>query len=262
MKNNKLHILFLLSIGFLISLNSCTSRKKLLYHQNISEIQLPQKIGDYEPIYSIDDALMILVTSDNPEAAAPFNLLVFSTNDNSTDLVSLQKRQLNYIVDKDGTITYPVLGKIKVAGLKKSELVSVLEEKLKKYISNPIISVRLTNFEVSVLGDVNRPGTIKFETDKVTLIECLTKAGDLTITGERRNIRIIREIDGAIVTGTVDLTDANFFNSPYYYIKPNDYIYVEPNRIKTSTTALSPIVSYGSIFLSTAITLYLLTKNN
>jgi polysaccharide export outer membrane protein len=165
-------------------------------------------------------------------------------------------------VDAAGSIEFPVLGKLKVGGLSRSEVLQMLQQKIGVYIKSPIINLRVMNFKVSVQGEVNAPGTYTVDSERVTLIEALSKARDLTIYGKRNNILIIREIDGIKSYNRVDITKADFINSPFYYLAQNDVVYVEPNQNKINGAAIGPntgvIISITSILI-TLITLIITT---
>jgi len=253
-------ILFLFAILFF----SCASRKDLVYYQDIDGLK-NQKSNTYEIKIQPDDLLMIIVSADDPESALPFNLTTISvpTADPKgfSNFMGQQSIQ-NYLVDTSGAIDFPVLGKLKVGGLSRSQLLQILEYKIAKYIKNPIITIRLTNFKVSVQGEVNSPGTYPVASDRVTLIETLAIAKDLTIYGKRNNILIIREIDGVKSYNRVDITKADFISSPFYYLAQNDVVYVEPNKTKINGAAVGSntgvIISISSLLI-TLITLIVTT---
>jgi polysaccharide export outer membrane protein len=167
-----------------------------------------------------------------------------------------------YLVDAAGSIEFPVLGKLKVGGLSRSAVLQMLQQKIGVYIKDPIINLRLMNFKVSVQGEVTSPGTYTVDSERITLIEALSKARDLTIYGKRNNILIIREIDGVKTYHRVDITKTDFINSPFYYLAQNDVVYVEPNRNKINGAAIGPntgvIISISSLLI-TLITLIITT---
>jgi polysaccharide export outer membrane protein len=207
---------------------------------------------------------MIIVSADDPESALPFNLTTISVpsamNTTSGTVITArgQESMQSYLVDASGFIDFPVLGKLKVGGLTRSELMKLLETKIAQYIKNPIINVRLMNFKVSVQGEVTNPGTFSVNSDRVTLIEAISMAKDLTIYGKRDNILIIREVNGVKSYNRVDITKADFINSPYYYLSQNDVVYVEPNKTRINGAAVGAntgvIISITSLLI-TVITL-------
>ncbi|MFE3869281.1 polysaccharide biosynthesis/export family protein [Flavobacterium sp. LS2P90] len=242
---------------------SCASRKDVVYYQGIDGMAPADKSNSYEIKIQPDDLLMIIVSAEDPEIAAPFNLKSISvqTPGKLDAAAGLQTMQL-YLVDSNGSIEFPVLGKLKVSGLIRSEVMKMLQDKIAVYIKNPIINLRIMNFKVSVQGEVNVPGTFPVASDRITLIEALTLAKDLTIYGKRNNILVIREIDGVKSYNRVDITKAEFINSPFYYLAQNDVVYVEPNKTKINGAAIGPntgvIISITSILI-TLITLIITT---
>lgn len=248
----------------LFLLFSCAQRKEYVYFQNIETLDGTDKSNTYEVKIQADDLLTIIVSANDPETAFPFNLSTISvpTANGAADGVG-QLTMQSYLVDAAGNIDFPVLGKIKVSGLKRSQLHQLLEERIAKYIKNPIITIRIINFKVSVQGEVNSPGTYPINSDRVTLIEALSMARDLTIYGKRDNILIIREIDGVKTFNRVDITKADFINSPFYYLAQNDVVYVEPNKTKINSAAVGAntnvIISITSLVI-TLITLIITTS--
>ena len=244
---------------FVLLLFSCKPRTELVYYQNIDGLASPEKINSYEIKIQPDDLLMIIVSAEDAESALPFNLTTISVPSvaGMNSFIGQQSIQ-TYLVDTNGAIVFPVLGKLQVAGLSRSELFQLLETKIAKYIKNPIINIRRMNFKVSVQGEVNLPGTYTINSDRVTLIEAISMAKDLTIYGKRDNILIIREINGVKSYNRVDLTKADFINSPFYYLSQNDVVYVEPNKVRINGAAVGTntgvIISITSLLI-TIITL-------
>jgi polysaccharide export outer membrane protein len=242
---------------------SCASRKDIVYYQGIDGIAPSEKSASYEIKIQPDDLLMIIVSAEDPEIAMPFNLKSVSmVSPSRQDLVRSQETMQLYLADANGFIEFPVLGKLKVSGLTRSEVLQLLQQKIGVYIKNPMINLRVMNFKVSVQGEVNLPGTYPVASDRITLIEALTMAKDLTIYGKRNNILVIREIDGVKSYNRVDITKADFINSPFYYLAQNDVVYVEPNKNKINGAAIGPntgvIISISSLLI-TLITLIITT---
>lgn len=244
---------------FIVLFFSCANRKDIVYYQNIDNLSLKEKTNSYEIKIQPDDLLYIIVSADDTEAAEQFNLnSIKLTNAGRLDLSTGQQINQLYLVNEAGFINFPVLGKMKVSGLTRSELLKTLEERIEAYIKDPIINLRINNFKVSVLGEVNTPGTYNIVSERVTLIEALSMAKDLTIYGVRNNILIIREIDGVKSYNRVDITKADFINSPFYYLGQNDVVYVEPNKNKINGAAVgpnTPVIISASSILITIITL-------
>ena len=243
---------------FVLLLFSCASPKDVVYYQGIEGIAGNTQAASYEIKIQPDDLLMIIVSAEDPEIAMPFNLKSVSmVTPSRQDLVRSQETMQLYLVDAVGAIEFPVLGKLKVSGLSRTEVLQMLQLKIGVYIKNPIINLRIMNFKVSVQGEVNLPGSYPIASERVTLIEALTMAKDLTIYGKRNNILVIREIDGVKSYNRVDITQANFINSPFYYLAQNDVIYVEPNRNKINGAAIGP--NTGVIISATSLLIALIT---
>jgi len=234
---------------------SCASSDKLLYLQNNlkSESQV-----NYNTIIKTDDVLMIIVSSENPEVAAPYNLKSVVLQNNSEESVQTQRTQ-TYIVDTEGNIEFPVIGKVKLGGLNKQEAITYLKSILKDHVKDAVINMRILNFEITVLGEVKNPGTYTISSERITLLEALGKAGDLTIYGKRKNILLIRDENGVKSTHRIDLTKSDFINSPYYYLAQNDVVYVEPNKTKINSSAVGPNIAIGISALSLVVTIIALT---
>lgn len=206
---------------------SCKSYRELLYFQNL-QVSTPstETIENFSPItIQNGDVLSINVTSLNPEASATFNPnLANSVNPN--DPLS------GYQVDSKGMIEIPLLGNLKAAGLTTSELKEQIKTKITTYLKEPAINVRILNFKVSVMGDVGRPDVYTVHSERITLPEAITLAGDLNVTANRTNLWLIREQDGKRQYIPVDLTSKDLFQSPYYYLKNNDLVYIQPGKAK------------------------------
>lgn len=217
-------------------LNSCASRTDVAYFQD-------EKIGDftqpklfYDLIYQPNDMLTIDVNALDPETVKPFNL---ATVPYSLTLIEARTntRMQTYIVDKEGEIDFPVLGKVKIGGLTRQEATELLKSKISEYVREPLVNIRITNFTVSILGEVNDPGSFIIQDEKVTLAEALGMAGDLTIFGKRDNILLIREIEGIKKFSIIDLTSVRSLSASTFGLKQNDVIYVEPNNAKVRASS-------------------------
>lgn len=240
---------------FSILLFSCASRKDVVYYQNIDSLGIQAKSNSYEVKIQPDDLLSIIVSAEDPEIAVPFNLRTVSiVTPNGQNRATGQETMQLYLVDANGTIDFPVLGKLKVSGLSRTEVTKMFQDKISVYIKNPIINFRITNFKISVQGEVNVPGTYTLDSERITLIEALTKASDLTVYGKRDNILIIRDIEGVKTFNRVDITKADFINSPFYYLAQNDVVYVEPNKTRINAAGVGPntgvIVSVTSLLIT------------
>lgn len=239
----------------LLLLASCTSTKNIIYLQN-ADVSKKEPIGQsYEMEIQPDDLLGITVNSLNPELTLPFTLPMITYRQGSSDPLAttgIQQMQ-GLLVDIDGNINFPVLGAIPVAGLTRMELIDLLQRKLIEggYISDPIVTVKFLNFKVSVLGEVNRPGTFSLTSDRVSLFDALSMAGDLTIYGTRSKVKVIRENNREREIYNLDLRSSDLFASPAYYLRQNDVVYVEPNRIKAGQSGINQNNSVG-VWISVA----------
>jgi polysaccharide export outer membrane protein len=247
---------FIVVLVLLFSLFSCVPSSKIVYLQDIAASQT-NEIKAYETLLQPDDLLSIIVSSENPENSIPFNLPQIQGN---YEIGNNQNGIKTYLVDSDGNIDFPVLGKIKLAGLSRKEADQKLIELLSEYIKNPGINLRILNYKISVLGEVNRPGSYPIESERITLLEALSKAGDLTIYGKRSDILVIREINGIKNYKHIDITKSDFINSDYYYLVQNDVVLVNPNRTRQNASAVGPntsvILSAISILATIAVVLF------
>jgi polysaccharide biosynthesis/export protein len=234
-------LLPLISVCLLILLlSSCGSTKNIVYFNNVKDASFTT-INENKPIIiKPNDILSITVSSASAEASAPYNL----QNNNvsrATTVNGSNTEAGGYLVNPDGSIEFPVLGTIQAAGFTKEQLRDNITNMIlsKKQLIDPIVNIRYLNYEVTVLGEVARPTVIPVPNEKISLLKALGLAGDLTIYGKRDNVLLIREEDGKKITRHIDLNSPDFFNSPYYYLQPNDVIYVEPNRTKIATAGRS-----------------------
>lgn len=234
-------------------LTSCVSREKIAYYQNIDNTEIVNK--KFETKIKTDDLLMIIVSAQDPIAAQPFNLTTNLSVDPVNQAGGGQMQQQLYLVDDNGTIDFPTLGKIKVANKTKEEIVLDLQTKISKYVKTPIVNLRIMNYKVTVQGEVKMPGTHRITSERITLPEAISLSGDLTNYGRRDNILVLREENGEVKPYRIDITKADFINSDFYYLKQNDVVYVEPNKVATNSSAVGPNIS---IYLS-AISLLLTT---
>ena len=195
MKNHYLVI----SIISIIFITSCASRKNLVYFQD-EPLEAGLLVSEPEQlVYKPDDILTINVSALDPDTVRPFNLPVIANNTNVGLNAQAQLQVQTYLVDYDGNIQFPVLGALKVEGLTRTELTSLLTEKISAYANDPIVNVRLANFTITIIGEVSRPGTFTIQDERITLLEALGMANDLTIYGARKNILIIREVEGKTI---------------------------------------------------------------
>ncbi|MEG1555144.1 MAG: polysaccharide biosynthesis/export family protein [Bacteroidales bacterium] len=251
---------------FLVLLGGCASQKQISYLQNMPNHYEQVLTQNYEISIHSDDLLSIMVNSKDPELAQMFNLpmVSYQITNNTTGLGAGQNKVLGYLVDKEGYIEFPVLGQLKVSGMTRPELTSFIKRQLieKGLLNDPIVTVQFLNFRISVMGEVARPGTFEINSDRITLLEALSRAGDLTIYGKRDNVKIIREVDGKRTISTVDLRNTDIFISPYYYLQQNDIVYVEPNKAKAGQREINQNRSIGtwasivSVLVSVAVLIF------
>lgn len=254
---NKVFAVFFV-ILFCHLFGACASSEKFALLQNVTTDR-EGKTADFQVVLQPDDLLMIVISTDNPLIAQPYNLTAINIASATTETGIMQQRQLNYQIDQEGNIQMPNLGTVKAAGKTRNELRQELKKLLEGKITNPIITIQLLNFKISVQGEVNKPGTFPITTERVTLLEALSMAGDLTIYGKRDNILVIREENGIKSFQKVDITKGDFVNSPYYYLSQNDVIYVEPNKTRVNSSVIGPNVTVGISALSLIITIVALT---
>lgn len=245
----KKSIIALISL-FLIS--SCVSKKDIVYLQT-DEIDQSKVSNDYQLRFKPDDFLQIIVSAENLEAVQSFNLPVFALQTN--DRVVGQPQMQAYLVDTEGFIEFPVLGKLKVGGLTRLEVISLLKKRLDPaYVKDPIINIFITNFKITVQGDVLRPGTFTLLNERLSIFDALGLAGDLNISGNRENVLVIREENGRKKEYRVNLKSKKTLTSPVYYLEQNDVVYVEPNYAKIQDAAYNRntglFISLGSVFIS------------
>ncbi len=223
-------------------MTACSGSKNVAYFQNSDYIDLSRSEGLYDAKIMPKDELTITVSTVNPEAAMPFNLVTPSPYNQSTRSIYSSGALQTYLVANDGTINFPVVGNIKVSGLTKTACEQMIHDKIMKYINaaeNPVVTVRMSNYKISVMGEVARPGMFTIGSEKVSILEALAQAGDLTIYGVRDKVKLIRENDkGRKEVHTLNLNDADIINSPYYYLQQNDIVYVEPNKVKAKNSEI------------------------
>ena len=241
---HRLFIILLLSL----TLFSCRSKKEIMYFQNYDKLK-EQKLVDYEPVIKLDDELLIDIFSIDEDLVKPFNK---HTQSNATG-----NTQLGYLVDNKGYIDFPVLGKLKVEGLTKSALNKLFVDKLSQYVKNPVVDIRFANFNITVLGEARNVGTLKFDTERVSLPELLSRVGDLPLTARTDNILIVREVNGIKTFNRVNVTQASIINSPFYYMAQDDIVYIEPKRNKVDTDVIpryvTNLLTVGSLILTTIL---------
>lgn len=265
-KNGNLYYLSALLLPLLMT--ACGSSKNVAYMQNLDEFKNDQPGVLYDARIMPKDVLTITVNTVNPSAAQPFNLSVASVMTQSNSQLASQPTLQSYLVDNEGNIDFPIVGTLKVVGLTKSEAESMIKQKIQPYMAeseNPIVTVRMSSFSISVLGEVNNPGNFTVSREKINVLEALARAGDLTIYGVRDKVKLIREdAMGKKQIYMLNLNDANIVNSPYYYLQQNDILYVEPNKARAQNSNIGNMttlwLSSTGILVSIATLLVSLLK--
>lgn len=244
----------------LLTMFSCKPKENMVYmekEKNIAESKINQAVFYGTHIQS-GDVLDIKVTAFDENAVRPFNLYSMN-NSTSTGQMNAQTAQFapqGYLVDNEGFIYFPVLGKLYIKGMTLAQLRADLEKRLLTYLAEPLVSIKQLNFNVTVLGEVKNPGQHTSASDKITLLQALGLAGDMTDFGNRTNVKLIREEEGISKTYVIDFTDKNITSSPYYYMQQNDVLYVEPDMIKKKSANIDPnrglVFQIGGIALGVA----------
>ncbi len=252
---------FLLFLLLLFQFASCVPYTQMVNFRKSEQFQ-PLEDHPVDNLVRItiqpDDVLFIRVHAEDPVAAAPYNLIQSNQGLN----VSGENAALfGYLVDPDGYIDFPVLGRLKVSGLTTTQLRDMLQQRLDGHLNAPVVNVRFINFKVTVLGEVGRPSTFTVSGERITILEAIGMAGDFTPYSDRDHVMVIREKDGKRDFGLLDLRSPDVFRSPYFYLQQNDVVYVEPIKAKTATVRdpiaewlpiVSGILSIGALILALA----------
>ena len=258
----KKFITLIIAIGLLFS---CATKEDVVYFQGTDSADNSIGLDSYSPTYHIDDELVIIVNALDAEAARPFNKATVSVSMDVMDARGRERIQ-TYRVDSEGQIDFPVLGKISIAGMNREQATLMLQEKLTDYIKNPIVDIETVNYRVTILGEVVRPGTYNAINERITILEALSLAGDLTIYGERENVLVIQDYDGKKTYTRVNLKSNDLMDSPVYYLSQNDVVYVEPNKTRAKNSAIGAqtgvvLSSLGLLISMTALVVTILNAN-
>lgn len=221
---------------------ACSTPKDVVYFQGVDSLsteQLAKMSQKYVTGITYDDLLSITVAAWDPASVTPFNPPVFAYAAEGEQAIAASQSLYTYLVDREGYINFPVLGKIYVIGLTRLQLAEKMEEMISKYVENPLVNVQILNFKVTIMGEVNKPGPFGVKNDRMTILDALGMAGDLPITANRKNVLVIRENNGQKEIIRMDLTDPAIFTSPGFYLKQNDVVYVEPikNKLRARTSS-------------------------
>lgn len=250
--------------GFIIILltDSCRTPKDIAYFQgieNLSEEQREAMFRKYVPIICIDDALIINVTSPDRATTAQFSpppYGYFMPGEAEIGIAATTQNLFTYLVDENGEINFPVLGRIHVAGLSINETIRMMEKKIWETAPSAVIMIQIANFKVGIIGEVKTPDIYTIKTPRVSILDLISMAGDLTILADRKNVWIHRDNNGEKIHVHMDLTDPAVFASPYYYLQQNDMVYVHPNKAQSRNSEYSTRdnirLTLFSVILSTA----------
>lgn len=247
-KKNVFGIFSIVLINTTLFLSSCASKQEVVYFQDASKFETIVSENTFVPKFKVDDLVSIYISTLDNAASAPFNLFRGASEG------GIRPEQVDYLIDKDGEIDFPVIGKVKIVDLSPEEVRVLLRAKLSDYLKDPIINIRLRNFSVTILGEVNQPGTYPVNGEQITILKAVGLAGDLTIKGMRSNVLVITDFNGTKVYHRVDLTSKEVMKSPVYYLTQNDVVYVEPNKSAISSYSLDQRTSIGITIASTLIT--------
>lgn len=240
----------------LLSMISCATKKEIVYFQDAESLNLKDMEAGFESIIESNDILYITISALNEEVIRPFmrNPETFPSNANATN-----PGLHGYLVNSNGNIRFNILGDISVSGKTRGQVVTILEEKLSEYIKDFVVDVRIMNFNVTVLGEVNSPGVYTINDERVTLPEAIALAGDFTQDGKRMDVLVIREENGKRKVARIDFTSTDLFTSPFYFLKQNDVVYIEPSLKGVKKSGFIPdipaLLSLVTVILSTVILL-------
>lgn len=243
-------------ILFALLMGACSVPKDVVYFQGVDSLT-PEQVDKMNQSYvakiSPDDLLTITVTAWDPTVVTPFNPPVFAyATQGETNAVSSGQLR-TYLVDTDGNINFPVLGKIHVAGLTKQELSDKMQEMINPYVKDALVNIQIVNYKVTVMGEVSRPGAIPVKNDRISILDAIGQVGDLTINANRKNILVVRDNNGAKEFARLDITQPDIFTSPYYYLRQNDVVYVEPNNAKKRNARYSQAQQYSITVFSSIL---------
>jgi polysaccharide export outer membrane protein len=224
---------FIFTTLFIIQMSSCVSTEKASYFSNVTNSSFEiDRENEVESIIQRNDILSIYISSLSSEASAVFNTT--NTQATSTSTTTGSTSAGGYLVNAEGTIQLPILGNIKAEGLTKKQLKTNITDLIneKKLLIDPVVTIRHLNYEVTKIGEVGKPTVINVPNEKISMLKALGIAGDITIYGKKENVLLIREFEGKRIVNRIDLNSKNFLSSPFYYLQPNDVVYVEANERK------------------------------
>ncbi|MCB0449925.1 polysaccharide biosynthesis/export family protein [Mariniflexile maritimum] len=236
------------ALGVLVT--SCATKQDVVYFQNAKSFETVVDTDTFKAKLKVGDIVSVYVSTLDPLVTAPYNIIIASGSGGQL---------IDYLIDVDGNIDYPVLGKLKLVGLTVEEAKELIKKKFSEgqLLKDPVVMIRVLNFRVTVAGEVRSPGVYPVSGERVSILEALGMAGDLTIKGRRDNVLVIRDFNGTKTYTRIDLTNKEVFNSPVYYLTQNDYVYVEPNNSAISGASgdirIGTIITITSFILTTAL---------
>ena len=251
-KTNFPKLIYIFSaLTMLIMLSGCVTNKRIAYFQDIQLIEsakLDNAITFTEPLIQPDDILSITIFTLNPASSAVINQTISTPTIGGGANTSLNAQATNgFIVDRDGDVELSLIGKIRLGGLTTYQAKELIREKARAFYKDPNVQIRFANFKVTVLGEVNAPAAYTLPNEKVSILDAIGLAGDLTIYGKRENILIVRDVDGKKEYARLNLNSSKIFDSPYYYLRQNDVIYVEPNKARVSANNAAQLQLLGAL---------------
>ena len=251
-------IVVFLMFSFFLLFSSCATKKEVLYFQNIEAIKNMKAPGDFVPEIEVNDVLRIDVSSLNDELVEPFQMNNSSRQSGGGGTAS--SSLMGYLVNENGRINFPVLGKLEVSGKTRGEVEELITQKLQKYVKDAVVRVRIVNFKVTVMGEIGS-NVIEVSDGRISVPQAIAMSGDITYDGKRDNILVIRNHQGEMSYEHVDLTSSSVFQNPYYYLKQNDIVYIEPTYRKVKSAGF--ITSWQGIvsIVTTAFSLFVLFNN-
>lgn len=222
-------------------LAGCATSKDLLYFQDIDEVTLGELTKHYEAVIKRDDELKIIISGPDKTVTDPYNMTLADITSGFTTLNEPETPMMSFLVDTNGDINFPILGRIHVEGMTRLQLIDYLTREISKDVKNPIVYVTFKNYKITVLGEVASPGTYTYRTERVNVLQALGMAGDLTVAAKRDGILLLREVDGIMRHYTIDLRESSLLDSPYFYLQQNDVLYIPPSstRLMTKNNATS-----------------------
>ncbi|APY12391.1 sugar transporter [Seonamhaeicola sp. S2-3] len=242
-----------LFVIFFLMLTSCYTKKDIVYFQNAKNFETIVDTDTFRAKLKIGDVLSINVSTLNLEVTRPYNLMEATGGEEGGKLI-------DYLIDSDGNIDYPVLGKVKLVGLTVEEAKQLLKKKFEEggLLKDPVVIIRIKNYRVAIMGWVNRPGVYPIGSERLSILEAIAMAGDLNIYGKRKDVLVIRDFNGTKTYTEIDLTSKEVFNSPVFYLTQNDIVYVKPNRGAISAANGDARIGIISSLASIAISLTLI----